>query len=81
MVSNHLRVRKQYGAGWFLFLLLNYTFGILVFALASFFRHLFLQKNPFSEFGKVAAYAKNVIRLWSLSPSILSNKKRFYKMF
>ena len=25
MVSNHLRVRKQYGVSWFLFLLLNYS--------------------------------------------------------
>ena len=40
MVSNHLRVRKQYGVGWFLFLLLNYTWGVLVFAVASFFHRL-----------------------------------------
>ncbi len=81
MVSNHLRVRKQYGAGWFLFLLLNYSFGILVFWLAGTLHRLFTARNPFSHWEKVGAFAANVMRLWALSPTILKNRPHFYKMF
>jgi len=49
IVSNHLRIRKQYGVGWFLFQLLNYTFAIPVFFICSFFDHLLHFKNPFTD--------------------------------
>ena len=81
MVSNHLRVRKQFGVFWFLFLLLNYTFGIFVFLIASTIHHLFLLQNPFKQWKRVGAYTKNVFILWTLSPKILRNKPYFYKMF
>ncbi|HEX2608194.1 MAG TPA: glycosyltransferase family 2 protein, partial [Flavisolibacter sp.] len=81
MVSNHLRVRKQYGVLWFLFLLLNYTWGVFVFAIGSFLHRLFTFRNPLGSFKKVGAFAANVLRLWLLSPLIIRNKPHFYKMF
>jgi hypothetical protein len=81
MVSNHLRIRKQYGVGWFLFSLLNYTWGIIVFAIAGTLQCLFRFKNPVSKWKKLAGYTKNVLRLWKITPTILQNKKHFYKMF
>ncbi len=81
MVSNHLRVRKQYGVGWFFILLFNYTFGVFVFFTASFFHQLITFKNPFGQWGRAAKFAKNVMRLWSLAPTIICNKPHFYKMF
>lgn len=81
MVSNHLRVRKQYGVGWFFFLLFNYTGGIFLYFLCSFFYWLFKFRNPFSEWNKAAAFAKNVVHIWRLSPTIIRNKPYFYKMF
>jgi GT2 family glycosyltransferase len=81
MVSNHLRVRKQYGVAWFLFLLLNYTWGVLVFFIASTIHRLFTLRNPFGDYGMAGAFAANVGRLWSLAPKIISNKPYFYKMF
>ena len=81
MVSNHLRVRKQYGAGWFLFLLLNYSFGVVIFWLCSTLRNLFTLRNPMSDWKRVGTFAKNVGKLWVLSPKIISNKPHFYKMF
>ncbi|RYZ49557.1 MAG: glycosyltransferase family 2 protein, partial [Chitinophagaceae bacterium] len=81
MVSNHLRVRKQYGVGWFLFLLLNYTFGVFVFWLAGTFHKAVTLKNPFAHWKKVGAFAKNVITVWKLSPAIIRTKPHFYKMF
>ena len=81
MVSNHLRVRKQYGVLWFLFLLINYTWGVFVFLVCSTIHQMVQLKNPFREWNKVGAFAKNVFRLWSLSPTIIKNKPHFYKMF
>lgn len=81
MVSNHLRVRKQYGVGWFLVLLLNYTWGVFFFWVCSTVWALFTLRNPFKEWGRVGAFCKNVLRLWQLAPTIISNKPHFYKMF
>jgi GT2 family glycosyltransferase len=81
MVSNHLRVRKQYGAGWFVFLLLNYTWGVFVFWIAGTFHRLFTLRNPAGDWPRVFSFARNVGRLWMLAPTIISGKPHFYKMF
>ncbi len=81
MVSNHLRVRKQYGVFWFLFLLINYTWGVFVFFICNIFHRLSKFQNPFSDFKKIGAFAKNVLKLWQLTPAIIRNKPHFYKMF
>jgi GT2 family glycosyltransferase len=80
MVSNHLRVRKQYGTGWFLFLLLNYTWGVFFFWICSTFGRLFTIRNPFGDWSRISAFGGNVLRLWGLAPTIISNKPYFYKM-
>jgi GT2 family glycosyltransferase len=80
MVSNHLRVRKQFGVGWFFFLLLNYTWGIFFFWLCSTLYNLFTLKNPAREWKKVAQMGGNVMRIWGLMPTIVRNKPHFYKM-
>ena len=81
MVSHHVRIRKQYGIFWFLFLLINYTWGILVFLIASSVNHLIHLRNPFRDWQKVGQFAKNVFRIWQLSLIIIKNKPHFYKMF
>ncbi len=81
MVSHHVRIRKQYGAGWFLFLLINYTWGILVFFVGATLHRLFTFRNPFYDWRKVALYAGNVFEIWSLTPTIIKNNPHFYKMF
>jgi len=80
MVSNHLRVRKQYGVFWFLMLLLNYIWGFWVFLIVSFFRNLLTLSNPFREWPLALAFGKNVARLWLLAPAIIKNKPHFYKI-
>lgn len=81
IVSNHVRVRKQYGVLWFLVLLMNYTWGIAIFFIGSFLKGIFIVSNPFNEWKKAGAFAKNVFRLWMLAPTIIRNKPYFYKMF
>lgn len=80
IVSNHLRIHKQYGVGWFLFQLLNYTFAIPVFFFCSFLDHLIHLKNPFADWKKIKSLAKNVWIVWKLARKIISNKPYFYKM-
>lgn len=79
MLSNHVRIRKQYGIGWFLFLLLNYTWEIPFYFIASFLHRLFTLRNPFGEWGKAAVYSRNVFYIWKLLPVIIRNKPYFYK--
>lgn len=81
MVSNHLRVRKQYGVGWFLFLLLNYTWGFFVFWIAATLHRLIRLQNPFRDWNKVFLFGGNLLRLWSLTPTIISARPHFYKMW
>jgi len=79
MISNHLRIRKQFGRGWFLFQLLNFTVAVPVFFICSFFDNLAHLRNPLNQWKRVKGLAANVFRLWKYSPKILSNKPYFYK--
>ncbi|WP_207494251.1 glycosyltransferase family 2 protein [Aridibaculum aurantiacum] len=80
IVSNHVRIRKQYGVGWFLFQLLNYSIAVPIFFFASIIHNLFLLKNPLYDWNRIMGLTKNVIRTWQLAPTIISNKPHFYKM-
>lgn len=80
IVSNNLRIRKQYGAGWYLFNLLVYLIEIPVFFLCSLLDNLVHFRNPVNNFSLVYNYSKNVMKLLWLSPSIIFKRKRFYKV-
>ncbi len=79
IVSNHVRIRKQYGILWFLVQLLNYTWAIPYAFIASFLNLLIHFRNPFNEFSTIAGLAKNVFKLWVLTPIIIIGKPHFYK--
>jgi len=80
MVSNFVRVRKQYGVSWFLFLLVNYTFGVPVYFVASFFHRLVTGRNPFGDWRDCWGLARNVMRIWGLAPVILKGRPHFYRL-
>ena len=80
ILSNHLRIRKQYGIGWFLFQLLNYTFSVPFFLVLSLLDNMFKFKNPFNELKNVIGLAKNVLIVWIYTPRIIQNKPHFYKV-
>lgn len=81
MVSNHLRIRKQFGKLWFLFHLFMHTVEIPVFFFCSIIDNLLHFRNPFSQVRMIGGFIKNVVKLYSLTPAIISNKPYFYKMF
>ena len=80
IVSQQVRIRKQFGAGWFLFHLIMYTIEIPIYSLCNLFDSLFHKVNPMKESYKIEGFANNVFKLWSLTPSILRKRPRFYKM-
>jgi hypothetical protein len=79
MVSNHVRIKKQYGIFWFMILLLNYTWAIPFAFISSIFYHIVKLKNPFKDYKYIGGFTLNVFKLWGLMPMIISGKKHFYK--
>lgn len=81
MVSQHLRIRKQFGKGWFVFHLFMYTIEIPVLFIFSFIENLFQLKNPFRDWKMAISYFRNVVKVWTLSGKIMGGQPYFYKMF
>jgi GT2 family glycosyltransferase len=79
MVSNHVRIRKQYGVGWFFILLLNYTWAIPFALITSLLYNGFTLNNPFKDYRYLSGFALNVFKLWGLMPTIVIGKPHFYK--
>ena len=80
MLSNFVRIRKQFGVGWFLFHLLAYTFTIPIFFIFQLLVNVFRLINPLHKMKDVAGFTRNVFKLWSYLPAIVANKKTFYKV-
>ena len=81
MVSNHLRIRKQYGVFWYLVQLINFTWAIVYAFVMSFLLHLAHGKNPLTDFNKLIGFSKNVLTLWGFSYTMIAAKPYFYKCF
>jgi len=80
MLSNFVRIRKQFGIGWFLLQLAFYSLAVPVFFIASFIENSVSIRNPFADFKPAAQFTRNVARLWRFLPVIISNKPYFYKV-
>ncbi|SEA54849.1 hypothetical protein SAMN05192529_1275 [Arachidicoccus rhizosphaerae] len=80
IISNFLRIRKQFGVGWFLFDTIIYTLGIPVFIIGLIIENLIGLKMPFKNFGAVGGFVKNVFVLWTYVPRIIQGKPHFYKL-
>ncbi len=78
MVSALLRVRKQYGVGWFVFHLLSYVLTIPVLFFVVVLTFPFKTRYGYS-FKQLVGFTGNCIKLLSLSPRMLINKPYFYK--
>jgi len=78
IVSNFLRVRKQYGTGWLIFHLLMFAFAIPVFFAGWAIQKLTSTKARY-RFAQFRGYCRNYFYLLSLAPAMIRNKPRFYK--
>lgn len=80
ILSNFVRIRKEFGPAWFIFHLLTYSIAIPIFFVGSFIENLLKFKNPFNDFRNASKFTKNMFKIWGFSFKILSNKPYFYKV-
>jgi len=80
MLSNLVRIRKQFGTGWFLLILVIYTLTIPVFLIGTLISLLLPKSRTVYSFHDYFGFIDNVFFIWSLSPRIISNKPYFYKV-
>lgn len=80
MMSNFVRIRKEFGIFWFLMDLAMYAFAALVFPFALLIDKLLRGPRAGYQWKQVGGYAANILRLLGLSPRILLNKPYFYKV-
>lgn len=80
MLSNMVRIRKQFGVGWYLFHLMAYVLEVPVFLILGFLHRLFKGKNPFGHFRLLIKFIMNVAALFRFLPPVLRNKPYFYKV-
>jgi GT2 family glycosyltransferase len=78
MVSNLVRIRKEFGIFWFVVILSFYTLEIAIFFIGFVFTKIFFSKNY--SFTQVKKYAANVLAIIRLAPAIISGKPHFYKV-
>lgn len=78
MLSNLVRIRKEFGVGWFVFILSVYTFEIPIFFIGVLISKIFFS-NKYS-FTAAKNYTSNVFKIINLSPTIINSRSHFYKV-
>jgi len=80
MLSNLLRTRKQFGAGWFITVFFFYLFEIPLYFIAVLILGIFMKKGSSFSFRHWAGYTGNVFVLLGLAGRIIRNRSYFYKV-
>jgi GT2 family glycosyltransferase len=80
IVSNFLRIRKEFGLVWFIVDLLLYCVSVPVSFLMNLLYVLLPKRKKEFTFNKWVGFSKNIWKLCLLSPKIVSRKKYFYKV-
>jgi GT2 family glycosyltransferase len=80
MVSNFVRIRKEFGWFWFLLNLFVYFFEFFIFPIGLIIDKLLNGRNSRFQWWQLKGYTYNVLRLIAMSPRILANRPYFYKM-
>lgn len=80
IVSNMLRIRKQFGAGWFMLIIAAYLAEVPIFALCLLFDKIFNGSKAKFKWQNVKDYTANMGVLLKYFSRILQNKNYFYKV-
>ena len=80
IVSNMLRIRKQFGVGWFLLMIGTYVFEIPVFAICLLIDKIINGSKVIYSWKNVQDYISNMAVLLKYFFKMLLNKKYFYKV-
>jgi GT2 family glycosyltransferase len=78
IVSNFVRIRKQFGIFWFLIQLFFYVMTVPLFFVGVFIQKVFGKKG--FSYAQCIAFSKNLAKLLLLSPTILRNRPYFYNV-
>ena len=80
VVSNMLRIRKQFGVGWFILILGTYIIEIPVFAICLLFDKMLHGGRGMYSWRNLVGYSTNMAVLLRYFFKMLFNKKYFYKV-
>ena len=80
MVSNFVRIRKQYGIFWFLLNLMVYTIEIPVFLIGILLSKLLFGRKAKYSFSQLIQFTGNLVTIWGLIFTIIRNRPHFYKV-
>ncbi len=80
MLSNFVRIRKEFGVAWMIFDLINYCITIPIFFFGMLVEKIIKGNGSSYQFKQWKGYSINVIRLIGFSPKIIANKPYFYKV-
>lgn len=80
ILSNMVRIRKQFGVGWFLLMFAFYVFEIPVFLTGFLFSKIFFGSKSKYSFSQFKEYCRNVFFILKIASRIISNKPFFYKV-
>jgi hypothetical protein len=81
LISMMLRIRKQYGTGWFILILLVFIFEIPLFFAGLLIEKIFRGKKARFNWSSLKHYTINIFLLLRYTPKIISNRPYFYKVF
>jgi GT2 family glycosyltransferase len=78
MVSNILRIRKQYGKGWYLLMLASYSLEVIWWLILGLIKALFGSTKLLNGW---IGFTNNIYNLWKLFPKMFFCRPWFYKMY
>jgi GT2 family glycosyltransferase len=80
IISGLLRIRKQFGVGWFLFHLLGYVCTIPIFLIIAILKTPFILTAAAVEWSNWFGFTRNTLKAVALAPKIITKKPHFYKL-
>lgn len=80
LLSNFVRIRKEFGVGWFFFHLFFYIITIPVFFFGLLFSKVIYGSKARYSFLQFRGFTNNVSRLLGYTPRITGNRPYFYKV-
>jgi GT2 family glycosyltransferase len=80
MLSNFVRIRKQFGVVWFLFISIVYFFTIPIFFIGLFFTSIFFYQTKKYSFKQAVGFLVNMFWVVKFLPKIIKNRPFFYKV-
>ena len=80
IVSTMVRIRKQFGVGWFIIIAAAYLIEIPIFLICLLIDTILKTGKTKYQFKNIAAYSSNMMVVLKLFFTILLNKPHFYKV-